>query len=70
VLSVAQSQLFDALTQVRLSRHHASCRCCCYRRTVRIAGLSVKAAGYCNVDEWRYCEMVDRILTTIQRQSF
>ena len=60
--SLAQGQLADALTQARMSRHHPDCDCWAYR--------SVKRAGYCTVDEWRWSETIDRILTTIQRQSF
>lgn len=60
--TLAKGQLADALTQARMSRHHRTCRCNLYR--------SVKGAGYCRVEEWRYCEIIDRLLTTIQRQSF
>ena len=56
--SVAQSQLADALTQVRMSRHHRDCACHMYR------GL------YCNAEEMRWCYQVDRLLTTIQQASF
>ena len=62
VLSVPQSQLADALTQVRMSRHHQACRCASYRSpTVH--------APFCGVDEYRYSTMVDRLLTTVLQQA-
>jgi hypothetical protein len=60
--TIAQGQLADALTQVRMSRHQPSCCCGLYR--------SSKGAAFCSVDEWRWSETVDRILETIRRNSF
>lgn len=51
-------QLAVAVDSARHARHHQDCRCASYRRD---------SAPYCTSDEWRWCQMVDRLLTSIRR---
>lgn len=52
------AQLRQALTQVRMSRHHPDCRC----GTVK--------GGYCSVEERLWSSAVDRILESIRKATF
>lgn len=56
--SVAEGQLVDALTMVRMSRHHPGCRCGMYQR------------HWCSPDEKRWCYQVDRLLEACRKNRF
>ena len=56
--TLAAGQLADALTMVRMSRHHPDCRCGMYQ------------SNWCTADEKRWCYQVDKLLETIRRASF
>jgi hypothetical protein len=54
-------RIAEALDQARHARHHPDCTCGLYRGPLN--------APYCTDSECRWSAMVDRILTTIQREQ-
>lgn len=59
VLSL-ESQLLQAVFEVRAARHHPVCDRSVYRRN---------GAGYCTAAEATWSASVDRILTTIMQRA-
>ena len=55
------SRLEQALDQARHARHHPDCMCALYR--------DAGGAPYCTADEARWQDMVNRILTTVCRET-
>lgn len=56
--TITQGQLADALTQVRMSRHHQDCRCGLYQR------------HWCTSLEKQWCATVDRLLEAVREKRF
>ena len=57
-LTTSADQLAAAVSKVRHSRHHPDCRCGVYRKS---------GAPYCSTQEWQFSNLVDRILSAMQR---
>jgi hypothetical protein len=49
-----QAMIRDALTQVRMARHHRDCRCGIFQR------------HWCSPEEKLWCRSVDRLIETIR----
>jgi hypothetical protein len=58
-------RLAEALASCRLARHHPDCSCGLYRP----GEGTYKGSPFCTAAECRWTSMVDRILTTIQREQ-
>lgn len=61
VPSIVAGQLVDALTQVRMSRHHRACRCGLFR--------GLRNEPFCSADEQKYSYLVDRLLDAVMRSK-
>ena len=55
--TATQTCLATAVHQARHGRHHPDCRCGAYK------GI------YCTETEWSWSQMVDRLLTTVCRET-